>query len=139
VIETAGGLVWRLRRGAPHVLVVHRPRDDDWSLPKGKVEAGEAARDAALREVQEETGLRCTVGPKVAEVRYDDRKGRERRVRYWSMQPVDGSFTPNDEVDQVRWVRADRASRVLTHDHDRRVVQAWRTGRPPARLTAGVA
>jgi 8-oxo-dGTP diphosphatase len=139
VLETAGGLVWRLRHGVPHVLVVHRRRDDDWSLPKGRLEGGEAGRDAALREVLEETGLRCRAGRKVAEVRYHDRKGRDRRVRYWSMQPIDGSFIPNDEVDRVRWVRADRLARVLTHEHDRQALQAWRAGRSTARLAAGAA
>jgi 8-oxo-dGTP diphosphatase len=139
VIEAAGGLVWRLRRGIPQVLVVHRRRDDDWSLPKGRLETGEAARIGALREVREETGFRCRAGSKLSDVRYRDRKGRERRVRYWSMVALEGSFSPNDEVDRVRWIRADRVARVLTHDHDRRVVEAWRSQRPGTRSTAGAA
>jgi 8-oxo-dGTP pyrophosphatase MutT (NUDIX family) len=123
MIEAAGGVLWRRTSSDKvKVLVVHRPRYDDWSLPKGKLEAGESARTAALREVEEETGLRCKAGDELAELRYKDRKGRSKRVRYWAMQPIDGAFAPNHEVDQVRWVPLGDAADVLTYEHDADVV-----------------
>ncbi|HJR25235.1 MAG TPA: NUDIX hydrolase [Acidimicrobiales bacterium] len=123
MIEAAGGVLWRRTSGdRVKILVIHRPRYDDWSLPKGKLEAGESARSAALREVEEETGLRCKAGDELAARRYKDRKGRSKRVRYWAMQPLDGEFEPNDEVDEVRWVPLDDAAGVLTYGHDADVV-----------------
>ena len=97
---------------------MHRDRYDDWSFPKGKLDPGETHRQAALREVEEETGLRCKTGDELPEVRYDDRKGRPKRVRYWSMEAVDGSFEPNDEVDEVRWLSLDEARATLSYVHD---------------------
>lgn len=127
MIEAAGGVVWRrTSKGVVKVLLVHRPRYDDWSLPKGKLEPGEAARDAALREVEEETGLRCRADAELPETRYTDRKDRPKRVRYWVMEPTAGDFTPNDEVDQVRWVPAEQAAGALTYAHDAAVVDAFR-------------
>jgi 8-oxo-dGTP pyrophosphatase MutT (NUDIX family) len=127
VIEAAGGVVWRRgSKGALKVLLVHRDRYDDWSFPKGKLDAGETHRHAALREVEEETGLRCKTGDELPEVRYDDRKGRPKRVRYWSMEPVDGSFAPNDEVDEVRWLSLDDARDALTYAHDLAVLEGVR-------------
>lgn len=123
MIEAAGGVVWRRGpKGAVEVLLVHRPRYDDWSLPKGKLDPGESHRRAALREVEEETGLRCTTQAELCEVRYDDRKGRPKRVRYWAMVVVNGEFAPNDEVDEVRWVRADVVAPLLTYERDAAVV-----------------
>ena len=119
VIEAAGGVVWRTTsRGRMKLLLVHRPDHDDWSFPKGKLLAGETALDAALREVREETGLRCETGPRLAEVRTVDRKGRDKRIQYWAMQPVEGGFRPNREVDAVRWLRPEEAAGRLTYDHD---------------------
>ena len=106
------------------VLLVHRPKYDDWSFPKGKLDAGESHRHAALREVEEEAGLRCRTLDELPEARYTDRKGRPKRVRYWSMEPLDGEFTPNDEVDEVAWLSRDDARRLLTYPHDRRVLDA---------------
>jgi 8-oxo-dGTP diphosphatase len=127
VIEAAGGVVWRRgSKGALKVLLVHRDRYDDWSFPKGKLDPGETHRHAALREVEEETGLRCKTGDELPEVRYDDRKGRAKRVRYWSMEPVDGSFAPNDEVDAVRWASVDDARDALTYPHDLAVLEGIR-------------
>jgi 8-oxo-dGTP pyrophosphatase MutT (NUDIX family) len=132
LVFAAGGIV---RRRAPSgdgylIAIVHRPRYDDWSLPKGKLDAGESAEEGALREVEEETGLRCRLGPEVAAVRYHDRKGRPKQVRYWLMDPVDDhGFTPNDEVDELRWCDRDQARDLLSYDHDRSLVAelpAWR-------------
>jgi 8-oxo-dGTP pyrophosphatase MutT (NUDIX family) len=123
VIEAAGGVVWRrTSNDKVKVLLVHRPRYDDWSLPKGKLDDGESARSAALREVEEETGLRCKAGEELAEVRYKDRKGRAKRVRYWAMRPIDGEFEPNHEVDEIRWVPLDDVPAQLTYEHDAEVV-----------------
>ena len=127
VIEAAGGVVWRRgSKGSLKVLLVHRERYDDWSFPKGKLDAGETHRRAALREVEEETGLRCKTGDELPEVRYDDRKGRAKRVRYWSMEPVAGSFEPNDEVDEVRWLSVADAKDTLSYAHDLRVLDGLR-------------
>lgn len=131
MIEAAGGLVWRRgSKGSLKVLLVHRQRYDDWSFPKGKLDDGETHRHAALREVQEETGLRCKTGPELPEVRYEDRKGRPKRVRYWAMERVDGSFAPNDEVDEVRWVSLDAARDALTYAHDQVVLDGLRQRQP---------
>jgi 8-oxo-dGTP diphosphatase len=119
-VRAAGGLVERAAPdGTVHVLVVHRPRYDDWSFPKGKLDPGEGFLDAAVREVREETGLEVEVGDELASVRYRDHKGRPKLVRYWRMRAVGGTFEPNDEVDEVRWLPADEAQALLTYPHDR--------------------
>lgn len=121
-------MVWRRTgKGAVRVLLVHRPRYDDWTIPKGKLDPGERTRAAALREVEEETGLRCEAGPELATVRYEDHKGRPKRVRYWAMQPVTGEFEPNAEVDEVRWCTLDEAGELLSYGHDTPVLEALRT------------
>jgi 8-oxo-dGTP diphosphatase len=107
---------------------VHRPRYDDWSLPKGKADAGESDEDAAVREVEEETGVRCRRGPELSSTRYVDRRGRPKVVRYWLMEPEagadgPGTFRPNDEVDEVRWCSAADAGKILTHAHDRLLIR----------------
>lgn len=123
MIDAAGGLVWRTKkRDRIEILLIHRPRYDDWSLPKGKRRRGETMFDCAVREVGEETGLQCDVGPELATVSYQDRKGRSKRVRYWAMQERGGKFRVNDEVDEVRWVRLDRAESELSYAHDVPVV-----------------
>jgi 8-oxo-dGTP diphosphatase len=122
-IEAAGGVVVRERDdGGREVAVVHRPKYDDWSLPKGKLNEGENWRDAALREVAEETGLRCETLTELGSSRYLDRKGRRKQVRWWLMRPLDGRFHPNDEVDELRWVPLERAADVLDYDQDRELV-----------------
>lgn len=119
MIEAAGGVVWRTtRKGQLEIVVVHRPRQRDWSLPKGKIRRRESALDCALREVREETGLRCTTGDELPEAHYEDRRGRPKRVRYWAMQEVAGKFRRNREVDEMRWVRFDRLADALTYEHD---------------------
>lgn len=125
VVEAAGGVVWRrTAKGHLKVLLVHRPRYDDWTLPKGKLDPGETAAAAARREVEEETGLRCRLGPTLPSVRYTDRQRRAKRVRYWAMEPEGGAFAPNHEVDEVRWLKVPAAASLLTYAHDRPVLAA---------------
>jgi 8-oxo-dGTP diphosphatase len=121
-VKAAGGVVWRRSDGDVEIAVVHRPRYDDWSLPKGKLDEGEGFEDAALREVEEETGLRCRLGRELGETHYEDRKGRPKVVRYWAMTDCDGEFEPNEEVDELRWVPIADAKGVLTYDFDRELV-----------------
>lgn len=127
-IRAAGGVVWRPPPGdgggAPEVLLVHRPKYDDWTIPKGKANDGEPDEDCARREVEEETGLRCVLGDHLADVSYRDRYDRPKVARYWAMRPVSGAFQPNAEVDEVRWLTVDDALRLLTYERDRPVVRA---------------
>ena len=124
-VQAAGGAVWRRSAaGRAEVLLVHRPRYDDWTIPKGKLDPGEDHAGAALREVEEETGLRCTLGPELVPTRYLDRKGRPKHVRYWAMTPNSGEFRATDEVDQVRWVSVEAAGAMLTYARDRAVIEA---------------
>ena len=109
-------------------MLVHRPRYDDWTLPKGKLDPGETHEHAALREVEEETGLRCELGRELASTSYHDRKGRPKTVRYWAMRPLDGAFHPHDEVDEVRWLSLPEAEQLLTYGHDREVLRAFSAG-----------
>jgi 8-oxo-dGTP diphosphatase len=121
-VRAAGGVVGR----GKEVIVVHRPKYDDWSLPKGKAENGESDEDCAIREVEEETGLLCKLGDELPTIRYVDRKGRFKEVRYWSMEPLSGSLQDgNEEVDEVRWVSLVHAFEILSYVHDREVVAAW--------------
>lgn len=124
-IEAAGGVVHRRHKGVVEVLVVHRPKYDDWSLPKGKYEAGETGQQCALREVEEETGLRCALGEELVGTSYVDRHGRPKTVRYWVMQAVSGDFTPNHEVDEVCWLTPNHAAQRLTYPRDAEVLASF--------------
>jgi 8-oxo-dGTP diphosphatase len=124
-VLAAGGLVRRTRGGPTEIAVVHRPKYDDWSLPKGKLDPGEDFEQAALREVEEETGIRARVVGEVGETTYRDGKGRSKLVRYYEMAPEDeDDFEPNDEVDELRWVPVEEAAGVLTYDFDRELVES---------------
>ncbi|HEV8564977.1 MAG TPA: NUDIX hydrolase [Actinomycetota bacterium] len=123
-VRAAGGVVLREGPSGVVLVMVHRPRYDDWSLPKGKLLPGESDRDAALREVEEETGLGCELGEELPEVSYVDSLGRPKVVRYWTMRPVaERAFRPTPEVDEVRWVSLQEASDLLTYPHDRELVR----------------
>jgi 8-oxo-dGTP diphosphatase len=122
-IKAAGGVIVRSTDNAREVAVIHRPKYMDWSLPKGKLEPGEGWLEAALREVEEETGYRCEASVELPSVSYLDRKGRRKLVRYWLMEPVSGEFEPHGEVDELRWVNRDTADRLLTYPHDRELVR----------------
>ena len=126
VVRAAGGIVSRVgSTGEVELLVVHRPKYDDWTFPKGKTDRGEHDIAAARREVEEETGFRCAVGAELTSTTYVDRKGRPKEVRYWLMTVEDGDFTPNGEVDELRWVAPDQARWLLSYDRDRDVLDAF--------------
>ena len=133
VVRAAGCVLWRCspRDGGPEIALVHRPRYDDWSHPKGKLKRGEEPLRGAVREVLEETGVVCVPGAALPTVRYLA-KGRPKEVRYWvaeAAEPAgddaDGGFVPNDEVDRLVWLPPDEARAWLTHDHDRALVDAF--------------
>jgi 8-oxo-(d)GTP phosphatase len=116
VIRAAGGVLWRQRGGRREVAVVHRPRYDDWSLPKGKLQQDEPHLLAAVREVEEETGYCSVAGTGLGSTSYVV-DGGPKTVRWWSLQADDGEFVPNDEVDELRWVDVDEAmSMVREHE-----------------------
>ena len=124
-IRAAGGvLIAPDGRGQTKVAVIHRPKYMDWSLPKGKLEEGEGWQEAALREVEEETGYRCDPVAELPHVSYLDRKGRRKLVRYWLMEPRDGQFEPHGEVDEMRWVAPEAVEELLTYPHDSELVRS---------------
>jgi phosphohistidine phosphatase SixA/8-oxo-dGTP pyrophosphatase MutT (NUDIX family) len=121
-VIAAGGVVWRERRGTRQVLLVHRPRYDDWSLPKGKLNPHEHVLVGARREIEEETGQQVVLGPPLGVQRYSVRKNggtAQKLVHYWSATPVDGTdFQPNDEVDEIAWLPLDKARTKLSYPRD---------------------
>ena len=123
--RAAGGIVLRPGpAGQPEVAIIHRPAQRDWSLPKGKIEADETPEAAALREVVEETGLRCEIDRPAGCTAYMDRKGRDKIVMYWLMRPVSGAFRPSQEVDALRWLTVEEALNTLTYAVDRALLEA---------------
>ncbi|MFD7508913.1 NUDIX hydrolase [Streptomyces sp. NPDC059853] len=125
-VRAAGCVLWRYAPGPGgevEVALVHRPRYDDWSHPKGKLHPGEEPEDAALREVLEETGMICVLGAPLPTARYLVR-GRPKEVRYWTGEAVGGRFSPNDEVDRLLWLPPDQARTQLTHAQDRPLLEA---------------
>ncbi len=107
------------------VLVVHRPRYDDWSLPKGKLDDGESFEQCALREVLEETGYACVLGEPIGTSRYESR-GRPKEVHWFVMEPTGDPTALDGEVDEVRWVPPAEALRLLTYDRDRELLSRLR-------------
>jgi len=135
-VQAAGGIVRRLGAdGNPEVAVIHRPKYDDWTLPKGKLDPGEGFEQAAVREVEEETGLRVAIGREIGETTYEDAHGRFKLVRYWLMTPVGGRFLPDHEVDEIEWLPPHEALARLSYDRDREVLAAL-DGAAPAAATA---
>jgi 8-oxo-dGTP diphosphatase len=122
IVRAAGGLIVRRQSGQLEIAVVHRPVHQDWSYPKGKLEEGETFEDAAQREVLEETGLICRLLRFVGHTDYIDRKGRPKVVAYWVMTAEAGTFAPNEEVDELRWVDVEVASQLLTYERDRELL-----------------
>jgi 8-oxo-dGTP pyrophosphatase MutT (NUDIX family) len=124
LIRAAGGVVTRAGLDGLEVVLVHRPRYEDWTLPKGKAHFGERDEDCALREVEEETGLRCELGDELPSTSYVDGKGRDKVVRYWRMRPLDGILRPQNEVDAAEWVWIATARERLSYDRDRGILDA---------------
>lgn len=125
VVRAAGGVVARRSRdGATEVLLVHRPKYDDWTFPKGKALPGESDEDCAQREVEEETGLHCALEHELPTTAYRDQKGRPKVVRYWVMRALDDDVQLRDEVDEARWLTLEQADALLSYDRDRAVLGA---------------
>ncbi len=131
VIPAAGAVLWRTPEvdgadGADELLValVHRPRYDDWSLPKGKVDSGETEPVTAVREVREETGYASELGRRLAAVSYPVEQG-VKTVRYWAARALDGEFSPNDEVDELAWLPVRDAMKRVRYPHDRKVLRRF--------------
>lgn len=131
-VLAAGGVLWRCEPGDPEVALVHRPKYDDWSLPKGKAKAGEHLLVTALREVTEETGYSPRIGPYLVTLKYRVTSGghsSNKVVAYWSMRCAGGSFRVNSEVDRMEWLPLDEARRRLTAKSDRAVLDAFKRTR----------
>jgi 8-oxo-dGTP pyrophosphatase MutT (NUDIX family) len=125
-VRAAGGVPVREGEHGVEVLVVHRPQYDDWTFPKGKCEPGESDESCALREVEEETGLRCSLEEELPSTSYLDSKGRPKDVRYWRLRVIGGEPTFEHEVDEARWVSVEVAADLLTYERDRDVLRALR-------------
>lgn len=124
-VMAAGGVVHRTTEdGTREILVIHRPRYNDWSLPKGKLEPSETESEAALREVFEETGLDCELGPEMGSIEYVDQQGLHKVVRYWAMTLRGGKFRVNEEVDEALWLPALEAVSRLSYDRDRALARS---------------
>ena len=125
VVVAAGGIVTRVTdKGRTRVLLVHRPAYDDWSFPKGKVDSGETEKQAAVREVLEETGVDVELGEELGTVEYVDPNGTRKIVRYWAMESLGGEFTTNSEVDEIKWMSRRKALDVLSHERDRALLRS---------------
>jgi 8-oxo-dGTP pyrophosphatase MutT (NUDIX family) len=124
IVRAAGGVVVREGRAGDEVLVVHRPRYQDWTFPKGKAEVGESDEQCARREVEEETGLVCSLGDELPSTSYTDSSGRPKRVRYWRMRAEGGELAFRYEVDAARWVPATDAEQLLTYPRDIELLQS---------------
>lgn len=134
-VRAAGAVLWRATHDGLELAVIHRPKYDDWSLPKGKLDLGESEAEAAVREVREETGYTGELGADLGEIAYlheRDGKARPKRVRYWSMRVEDGRFTPHHEVDRLKWLAPDAALELLSYDRDRVIAQRFLTDHLPA-------
>lgn len=118
MVRAAGAVVARDGR----ILLIHRPKHDDWGFPKGKVEPGEDEAAAAVREVDEEVGLAVTLGEQLGDVRYTLRDGTPKRVVYFRAQ-AEGDPEPRDGVDETRWVTPEEAAALLTYAYDRGLLE----------------
>ena len=135
-IRAAGGVLWRTAKSSTgpsgvEVAIIHRPRYDDWSIPKGKLVPGESDIEGAIREVTEETGYRVQIRRPLGEVSYNKGSGpaqRMKTVRYWSMHAEGGVFSPSREVDQLRWVSIDEAFSLLSHKRDLSILRTFAEG-----------
>ncbi|MDH6197227.1 8-oxo-dGTP pyrophosphatase MutT (NUDIX family)/phosphohistidine phosphatase SixA [Mycobacterium frederiksbergense] len=129
LVPAAGAVLWRgnedaAGRAVTEVAVIHRPRYDDWSLPKGKVEPDETDPVAAVREVREETGYAARLGRRLGSISYDIPQGTK-RVWYWAAHAIEGDFTPTEEVDKLIWLPVDAAMDQLQYPHDRKILRRF--------------
>lgn len=118
----AGGVVWRKTQSSIEILLAHRPAYGDWAFPKGKLSSGESLIECAAREVREETGLEVEIRTRLTDTAYTKPSGRPKRVAYWAMRQVSGDFTPNGEVDQIKWLKPGKAVKLLSYERDRDLV-----------------
>ena len=133
-VQAGGGVLWRpAEDGTTEVCLVHRPRYDDWTLPKGKAESGETLIATGARELEEETGYRVALGRHLRDVVYELPTGGRKHVRYWAARPLGGDFEPSHEVDRIRWLPVDKASEKLSYRLDRSILREF--ARLPADLT----
>ncbi len=140
-IRAAGGVLWREATTdggvGVEVAIIHRPRYDDWTLPKGKLASGEPEIDGAIREVLEETGYRIRLGRPLGETRYFKESGgylRPKVVRWWAMEAAGGSFSPGREVDRLDWVSLAEAHERLSRETDRELLERFVRGPAPSRV-----
>ena len=126
IVYAAGAVLWRpaSENAALEISVIHRPRYNDWSLPKGKVDPGETAPVAAVREVFEETGHHCVLGRRLVTVSYPIEQG-DKKVYYWAARSTGGEFTPAKEVDELVWLPAAEAMKKLDYVQDRKVLRRF--------------
>ncbi len=126
MIRAAGALLWReIAAGEIEIALVHRPRYDDWSLPKGKIDEDETALACAYREVFEETGIKARFTRQLGAVEYED-NGAQKRVKYWVAQALGASdFVANEEVDQLRWLKPTDSIELATHQSDKEMIERF--------------
>ncbi|OBI71258.1 bifunctional NUDIX hydrolase/histidine phosphatase family protein [Mycobacterium sp. E740] len=124
-VRAAGAVLWRPDSDpdSPEIALIHRPRYDDWSLPKGKVDPGETEPVTAIREVREETGYTAVLGRRLTSVSYPVDNGKKKKVRYWAARQSHGEFQPNDEVDELKWLPVSAALKQLDYPYDRKVLR----------------
>jgi 8-oxo-dGTP pyrophosphatase MutT (NUDIX family)/phosphohistidine phosphatase SixA len=134
-VLAAGAVLWRPGTHGVEIALVHRPKYDDWSFPKGKLDAGETMPVAAVREIAEETGQACRLGPLLGDVRYAVAEGGK-LVRYWAAEARGGEFTPGAETDELRWLDAATAAGLLSYPHDLAILERFAALGPPVSVIA---
>lgn len=127
LVPAAGAVLYRMEGSEPVVAVIHRPRYDDWSLPKGKADPGESLPVAAVREIEEETGFTAELEYRIGTSAYPLTETARKEVTYWSALAADGRFAPNPEVDELRWLPLGRAEEAVSYPLDRKILRRFRT------------
>ncbi|UVE95677.1 bifunctional NUDIX hydrolase/histidine phosphatase family protein [Dietzia sp. B32] len=133
VVPAAGAVLYRTVDDAPLCAVVHRPRYDDWSLPKGKVDAGESLPVTAVREIAEETGFTAVLQSRIGTTGYPLKENTRKEVTYWSARACEGTFVPNSEVDEIRWLPVEEAKDLVSYPLDRKILTRFCAARPAAK------
>lgn len=130
VVPAAGAVLYRMDGGSARCAVVHRPRYDDWSLPKGKVDPGESLPVTAVREIAEETGFSAALESRIGTTAYPLKENTRKEVTYWSALASGGGFEPNSEVDDIRWLPVDEAKELVSYALDRKILTRFAAARP---------